>query len=276
MSGAFAFTNSVGDDTLLSANKQGMEKKVYTQLEKKQKPIKTKNKYSSSKLKQCDGPKLPFLGNSKCSTLEKIAVNLKKSKVPILNQGFESIPDYIAYGLGKIFPIFEVGLSYGETWQGLSESDLTETIADTSFHIGAGVPIYLTKQGNLELLAFLNFSSYSIQGNGYNVSPVLDLMFSSKPLLKNFGLYAGIGVGLGYSNMNIPRYTNATKWTLDFYTGITLNAGNSMSLRVGPMLRHLSHSFVGPYKPPGTNVGYNEIMLNLSLRFSPIKPPEEK
>lgn len=161
----------------------------------------------------------------------------------------------------------EIGTSYGSTWDDLSPSDLTQEISDTSLFMGIGS--YFDPIENLGVFEYnftLNVSIYRNEGNGYAVTPIGNISFLTKRILNIFHLYLGTGIGIGFDYMKIPKYTNKHKWTIDISTGFQYPIFPLSFIRVGAALRHKSHSFIGPYRESGTNIGYNEMMLVLSVK----------
>lgn len=157
---------------------------------------------------------------------------------------------------------FELRTSYGETLHRLSKTDLNETIKDYSVSAGIGTkPWY-----NFDLFFHLNYSNYSASGNGYAVTPIANLTYNAKPgfpgSFNPLRIYGGFGAGLGYDTMRINRYTNKWKWTLDGFMGVQYYFTQHNSLKVGALVRHKSHSMVGPWQGRGNNVGYNGLMFD--------------
>jgi len=166
---------------------------------------------------------------------------------------------------GKI--IFETGISYGNTFQELSEKDISEDVSDITFLIGLGTAIVPIKDwGDLEFMAHLIASKYGLDGNGGAFSPIANFLFTSKDIIGSLRTYTGFGLGLGFDFMRLVQYTNSYKWTIDLFLGMEYAVNNEISLKLGPILRHKSHSFIGPWRGPGTNVGYNEIMVSFAVR----------
>jgi hypothetical protein len=84
--------------------------------------------------------------------------------------------------------------------------------------------------------------------------------------MKLLAFYAGFGLGIGRDTMQLQGYTNEYKWTIDIFAGIQYAIIQNFYLRIGPLLRHKSHSFIGPWETQGSNIGYNGLMVEATMR----------
>lgn len=193
--------------------------------------------------------------------------NLIKDKLN--NIEFKEIKTSFNTDIRLFFPyLLEIRLGYGETWQQLSKTDLPHAISDTSIGFGIGSPVYYLGPGNFDLFFYLNYSKYGNDGQGEAYTPLLNFLYSSDSLLFYHGFYGGFGIGPGRDTMKINRYANKWKWTIDIFLGLKYFYDKKIIIKYGLLLRHKSHSFIGPWKDDGTNVGYNELMFDITYQYN--------
>lgn len=165
---------------------------------------------------------------------------------------------------------YEMRYAGGGTWHNLSENDRRETIWDNSLSLGAGsgLPLLPHRYGRIDFMGRLSVSRYTGGGNGWALTPIADLSYTTPKIVRAFALYGGFGIGLGKDTMDLPGYTNTYKWTIDFFAGVDYHMAADTHLRFGPLLRHKSHSFVGPWQGQGQNIGYNGLMVEATIRVT--------
>lgn len=178
--------------------------------------------------------------------------------------------DYVSLWQTTKFPkfIYELSFANGRTLQNISRHDLEQNIIDNSLSFGLGLPTNWINpaSGHIDLMAHISVSRYAGEGNGWAATPLADLSYTTPEFMSTLAFYGGFGLGLGKDTMQLQGYSNEYKWTIDFFAGIQYAMLNNLYLRIGPLLRHKSHSFVGPWEVHGSNIGYNGLMVQATMR----------